>query len=367
MDSAPKQFEKKARLLSTCAAFDYIDSAIAVVNSNCDIIYQNTGFNKLATPLSPQLAITYKNRHLILSDEKVATAIGNAIEQQDVDKVQFNLPFNSKIALPITLKISPMFCQDENEYFALLSVVEESLSFDIKSRLQKNEKQKVLSEQVIKLSRDNIESRNLISTLLTKSPFGMMIIDEDQQVIQINTAGSELFNIKALQATGRHCSEFFHCYQQYDHCPVLENSKDINQQEFFSASKNSKNHVFLKSSTKIKIGNKNAVLESFIDITDKIKYQSDLMDAVIESERANKLKSEFLANMSHELRTPLHAILGFSKLGLQKTDPSMEKVNSYFSKIEISGHSLLSLLNDLLDISKLEAGRMKLTLGTTNL
>ena len=79
------------------------------------------------------------------------------------------------------------------------------------------------------------------------------------------------------------------------------------------------------------------------------------------AEVASRAKTEFLANMSHELRTPLHAILGFSSLGLEKIDTATrEKMVKYLSLIKESGHRLLTLLNDLLDLSKWEAGRMTL-------
>ncbi len=90
------------------------------------------------------------------------------------------------------------------------------------------------------------------------------------------------------------------------------------------------------------------------------EHEEQLM---LQSERAdiaNRAKSEFLANMSHELRTPMHAILGFSSLGSGKVGTATnEKIVSYFTRINESGQRLLLLLNDLLDLSKLEAGRMK--------
>ena len=77
------------------------------------------------------------------------------------------------------------------------------------------------------------------------------------------------------------------------------------------------------------------------------------------AEQANQAKSAFLANMSHELRTPMHAILGFSDLGIGNIgSASQEKLSGYFSRINESGQRLLVLLDGLLDLSKLEAGRM---------
>jgi signal transduction histidine kinase/CHASE1-domain containing sensor protein len=85
------------------------------------------------------------------------------------------------------------------------------------------------------------------------------------------------------------------------------------------------------------------------------------------AERANYSKSEFLANMSHELRTPMHAILSFASFGVEKAARiEREKLTRYFANIQKSGTRLLMLLNDLLDLSKLEAGKMDMNLQSAD-
>jgi len=87
---------------------------------------------------------------------------------------------------------------------------------------------------------------------------------------------------------------------------------------------------------------------------------ADLKQAKEAAERANRAKSEFLANISHELRTPMHGILSFSGIGIKNSHKSpREKLNNYFDRINQSGKRLLLLLNDLLDLSKLEADKME--------
>ena len=98
------------------------------------------------------------------------------------------------------------------------------------------------------------------------------------------------------------------------------------------------------------------------------KYEIGLRFAMMEAEAANKTKSEFLANMSHELRTPLNSIIGFSDFLLQsKTGPLLDKQKRYIENITKAGEHLLSLISDILDLSKIEAGKMKLELAKFNL
>lgn len=102
------------------------------------------------------------------------------------------------------------------------------------------------------------------------------------------------------------------------------------------------------------------ILGAYSDITERKETEEQLKAARKSAEQANQAKSTFLANMSHELRTPMHAILSFSQIGLDKVESaSKDRLKKYFSNIKQSGDRLLLLLNDLLDLSKLEAGRMQ--------
>ena len=101
------------------------------------------------------------------------------------------------------------------------------------------------------------------------------------------------------------------------------------------------------------IEGRDAVLEARVT-----QRTAELQSAMEEAQGANRIKSEFLANTSHELRTPLNAILGFAELSHQKSTHVLEQEQA--AAILTSGNSLLVLINDILDLSKIEAEKMTL-------
>jgi signal transduction histidine kinase len=115
-----------------------------------------------------------------------------------------------------------------------------------------------------------------------------------------------------------------------------------------------------------------ALLKTFADqaviAIQNARLFHEIQDKSRQLEVANKHKSEFLANMSHELRTPLNAIIGFSEVLLERMFGELnEKQDDYLKDIHSSGKHLLTLINDILDLSKVEAGRMELEPSTFDL
>ncbi|MBF0396576.1 MAG: PAS domain S-box protein, partial [Desulfobacterales bacterium] len=94
-----------------------------------------------------------------------------------------------------------------------------------------------------------------------------------------------------------------------------------------------------------------------IDITDRKLAEEELKRAKIKEQEANMAKSQFIANISHEIRTPLNVIIGFSELALQVKDNFLQR--EYISMIRDSSKNLMGLLTDVLDLSKIESGKVE--------
>ena len=121
----------------------------------------------------------------------------------------------------------------------------------------------------------------------------------------------------------------------------------------------------LFSADYIVIGNEHCTLELMVDITDRKRAEEDIKKARLEAEQANMAKSEFLSRMSHELRTPMNSILGFAQL-LEMGELNLRQKKGV-THILKSGKHLLDLINEVLDISSIEAGRISLSIEPVQL
>jgi len=110
-----------------------------------------------------------------------------------------------------------------------------------------------------------------------------------------------------------------------------------------------------------KYGDKIGYIIIVTDLSERMKAMKQMEEAKSEAENANKAKSIFLANMSHEIRTPMNAIIGFSEL-LLKMDLDSE-ARSHVMDIKWSSHNLIAIINDILDLSKIESGKMELVMA----
>jgi len=134
----------------------------------------------------------------------------------------------------------------------------------------------------------------------------------------------------------------------------------VNEVEMGFVTKSGENRISLLSANLIYIGDQKCLLAVSVDITDRKNMENEIMKARMEADKANVAKSEFLSRMSHELRTPMNSILGFAQiLEMGELNAGQRKGVNHIMR---SGKHLLGLINEVLDISRIEAGRLSISI-----
>lgn len=217
-------------------------------------------------------------------------------------------------------------------------------------------------------------SRNFLQTVIDAIPDSLTVIDLNHRICLANKAFQNLAKDKHTVNDNLYCYQISHhndkpCTSENDTCPIQEvlNERDcvVIEHLHYNETGEISNVEVTAAPVFDEYGEMTHIVEACRDITERKKAEQVIKQAKTEAEEANKAKSKFLANMSHEIRTPMNSIIGFSNLLIEtKLDENqMEYVGSVLS----SGKHLLDLINDILDLSKIEAGKINIEISESPL
>ncbi|MBP2029165.1 PAS domain S-box-containing protein [Methanohalophilus levihalophilus] len=203
------------------------------------------------------------------------------------------------------------------------------------------------------------EEQKKFRAIMESSLSGFILIDaESKKILDVNTTAQKMIGLQKDEILGHVCHKFI-CPADKGSCPVVDLHKKVDRSERIMLTERGELPIY-KSVKPFYYNGRQVLLESFFDISGFKKAEETLVEAKIAAENASRAKSEFLANMSHELRTPLNSVIGFSEVLADGTFGNLnQKQNRYVSNISGSGKHLLGLINNILDISKIEANKME--------
>ncbi len=214
------------------------------------------------------------------------------------------------------------------------------------------------------------ESEDRYRTLAENSLTGIFV-QQGGNLVYANRLGAESLGYSVNEAIGRPIWDFV-APQDCEMAKALAAARLRGEQvpaqhELRAVAKNGEIRWLEVLATAIEHEGRPAILANTLDITDRKRTQEELIQAKNDAEAANRAKSVFLANMSHELRTPLNSIIGFSEmLEDQLFGPLNETQAQHVKHVVESGRHLLKLVTEILDLSKIEAGRTGMDLSHVN-
>jgi PAS domain S-box-containing protein len=191
----------------------------------------------------------------------------------------------------------------------------------------------------------------------------------DQKIININAAFTNLFGYTPEEAIGRTTAELGIWAELSERSSFFERIKKeerILSLEIPIVLKSGQKRQCMAWVEKTELNGELCIIAQMIDITEQKSAQEELRKSKEKAEESDRLKSHFLANISHEIRTPMNGILGFSDI-LRTMNPSGEEREKFFSLIQLSGERLMNTINDLIEISSIQAGAAVLSQTIVNI
>jgi two-component system sensor histidine kinase EvgS len=210
------------------------------------------------------------------------------------------------------------------------------------------------------------QAEDQMKMVIDRIPLQVIISNHLGEVLVINPKVLEDFSVSVDQAKEFKVTDVY--AKQSDRISLLQElaaNGEVTQKMVDFRRLDGEIRTMMISVMPITYQNEQALLSIAVDMTERVQLENDLVAAKVKAELANQTKSTFLANMSHEIRTPMNAIIGFSEILQEKI--SDKKLKAYAATIQSASNDLLNLINGILDLSKVEAGKMELHYSPSDL
>ena len=349
MEDALRKSEGENRLMAR--ALDQSQASVIIVNRHGIIEYVNHKFTEVSGyPVEEAIGHHPTFFHSGLTPPSIYEELWQAVSLGEVWRGELQSRRKNGETYWETASVSPM--RDNYRQITHYVAVKE----DISDRLR--------MEQNLR------ESEAFQRTLVESLPIGIVIINKESRIIELaNPHALKLFGAPAQDVIGQPCHRFLCPDDEYS-CPISDLAQEIENGDHDLIRADGTRVPLMK--TVRAINDEKKLLECFVDITERKRGENALREAnrqlteaidraerlAREAETASRAKSDFLASMSHEIRTPMNAVLGMTHLVLRTELTTQQR--DYLDKVDRSARSLLGLLNEILDLSKVEAGKLEL-------
>ncbi|WP_319530755.1 ATP-binding protein [uncultured Cohaesibacter sp.] len=215
-----------------------------------------------------------------------------------------------------------------------------------------------------------------LEAILDTATDGVVVLDETGHILRMNHSAEALFEVDRHEIAG---NSFLDLIMEESHKDVLDYLNRLKSHGFASLLNDGRDIIgrvrtggmipLFMTMGRVAIPGTNRFCAVLRDVTDWKRTEETMLTEKLKAESASKQKSEFLTRVSHEIRTPLNAILGFSEVMMEEQFGPIgsERYKDYLKDISISGNHIMALLNDIMDLSKVESGKLDLNFEATQL
>lgn len=351
------EYELRNKIINSEKNYRRIFNNVPDIIFTTDITGNFTSINSINTFGFNNLEILGKNINIFISSNDDILKINKNIISKLLDKTkvtEYNINILSKNGKIIPIEIKSQIVVDDNNNPIEIFGIARDITYRI-------ETEKIIQESQERYK--NIFDNMDCAVGVLKTPNG-----KNFYFIEWNKKAIELEKKHINNVIGKELYEIFPEYEKDGLKDCLKHVWDTEQPMTIDDYYHESNLTNVKGWRKFyiyKLKKSNEIVVIGEDITERKNYEQVLKEAIQKAENSDKLKSIFLSNMSHEIRTPLNAIIGFSNQLITKQ--SSKNTQEYVNIIQSSGNLLITLIDDILDLSKIEVGDIKIINKSFNL
>jgi two-component system sensor histidine kinase EvgS len=219
-----------------------------------------------------------------------------------------------------------------------------------------------LSKEIVKRK----EVENQIQILIDNIPIQIVVTSLDGRILMVNPKILHDYKLTKKDMSRYNVLDFYAERKARESVLLeLQQKGKVEQKIIKFRHLDQRVYSMMTSIIPISYHNEKALLSISVDLSQRLEMEKELQESKVKAEQANQSKSEFLANMSHEIRTPMNSVIGFSELLAKQISDPIQK--DYLDSIMRGGNALLGIINDILDLSKIEAGKLDIALESLDM
>jgi diguanylate cyclase (GGDEF)-like protein/PAS domain S-box-containing protein len=287
-------------MLSNSAAYDFLESAVAVFDTQGTLRYRNTAFSNFNHAVRDSIE-NLDGQAALLDCPKFRSWLLASLAADDVETLRQTFYYAPRIQVELTVYARPVVTRDGKAQGILLTLGEESIEFGKRHIARAQESFRTLAQRIKVLDLDKRSNDKLIRVLLRDAPFALVLFNGKRQIIQVNRAAELLFGILAAEMVGQSCERILPCYQQCGACPAIDLNRNIDAEEIKGLTYDQQSIPLLRSVATVLDDNSGPmVIEAFIDLTERKKAEEVIHNLAFYDPLTNLPNRRLLMDRLHQ-------------------------------------------------------------------